>query len=68
MCSMIHGSGRASPKTQLYCVLTKNKRGRAFPGGPVVKNPLSNAGDVGSIPGWGTRSHMPQLSPRAANQ
>ena len=44
MCSMIHGSGRASPKTQLYCVLTKNKRGRAFPGGPVVKNPLSNAG------------------------
>ena len=39
-----------------------------FPGGPVVKNPPSNAGDVGSIPGWGTK--MPhaagQLSPRAA--
>ena len=25
-----------------------------FPGGPVVKNPLSNAGDAGSIPGRGT--------------
>ena len=28
-----------------------------FPGGTVVKNPPSNAGDVGSIPGQGTRSH-----------
>ena len=28
---------------------------RGFPGGPVVKNPPSNAGDVGSIPGWGTK-------------
>ena len=26
-----------------------------FPGGPVVKNPPSNAGDRGSIPGWGTK-------------
>ena len=26
-----------------------------FPGGPVVKNPPSNAGDSGLIPGWGTR-------------
>ena len=26
-----------------------------FPGGPVVKNPPSNAADAGSIPGWGTR-------------
>ena len=24
-------------------------------GGPVVKNPPSNAGDAGSIPGWGTK-------------
>ena len=32
-----------------------------FPGGPVVKNMPSEAGDVGSIPGQGTRSHMPQL-------
>ena len=26
-----------------------------FPGGPVVKNPPSNAGDAGSIPGQGTK-------------
>ena len=25
----------------------------AFPGGSVVNNPSANAGDVGSIPGWG---------------
>ena len=30
-----------------------------FPGGAMVKNPLANAGDMGSIPGPG-RSHMPQ--------
>ena len=28
---------------------------RDFPGGPVVKNLPSNAGDVGSIPGWGAK-------------
>ena len=28
---------------------------RDFPAGPVVKNPPSNAGDVGSIPGQGTK-------------
>ena len=26
-----------------------------FPGGPVVKNPPCKAGDMGSIPGWGTK-------------
>ena len=26
-----------------------------FPGGPVVKNLPSNAGDVGSVPDWGTQ-------------
>ena len=31
-------------------------------GGSVVKNPSCNAEDVGSIPGWGVRSHMPQDS------
>ena len=31
---------------------------RDFPGGPVVKNPPANAGDVNSIPGPG-RSHKP---------
>ena len=29
---------------------------REFPGGPVVKNPSFNAGDVGSIPGQGTKT------------
>ena len=29
-----------------------------FLGGTVAKNLLSNAGDAGSIPGQGTRSHM----------
>ena len=30
-------------------------RRKGFPGGPVVKNPPSNVGDVGSIPGRGTK-------------
>ena len=44
----------------------KEKR-RDFPGGPPVKNPPSNAGDVGSIPGRGTKiPHATgQLGPRA---
>ena len=28
---------------------------RTFPCGPVVKNLPFNAGDTGSIPGWGTK-------------
>ena len=38
-----------------------------FPGGPVIKNPLSNARDAGSIPGWGTKipHAVGQLSPHA---
>ena len=42
---------------------------RDFPGGPAVKNPPSNAGDTGLIPGWGTKiPHATgQLSLRAAN-
>ena len=38
-----------------------------FPGGPVVKNSPSNAGDPGLIPGWGTKiPHAAgQLSPCA---
>ena len=31
---------------------------RDFPGGTVVKNPPPKAGDAGSIPGQGTRSHV----------
>ena len=35
---------------------------RDLPGDPVVKNPLSNAGDVGSTPGRGTEiSHATVL-------
>ena len=29
-----------------------------FPGGPVIKNLPSNAGDMGSIPGQGTKIPM----------
>ena len=38
---------------------------RDFPGGPVVENPPSNAGEVGWIPGQGTKipHAMGQLSP-----
>ena len=36
-----------------------NRKGWDFPGGPVVKYLPSNAGDMSSSPGWGTRSHMP---------
>ena len=41
---------------------------RGFLGGSVVKNPLSSAGDVGSISGRGTKlpQAMGQLSPYAA--
>ena len=35
------------------------KEEQGFPGGTVVKNLPSNAGDTGSSPGPG-RSHMPQ--------
>ena len=40
---------------------------RDFSGGPVVKNPPSNAGDAGSIPGRGTKipHAVGQLSLRA---
>ena len=33
----------------------KKKKIRDFPGGPVAKNPPSNAGDRGLIPGQGTK-------------
>ena len=46
---------------------TKNNRSWDFPGGPVVKNPPSNAGDMGSIAGQGTKipHAMGQLTPCA---
>ena len=39
-----------------------------FSGGPVVKNLLGNAGDMGWIPGWGTKipHAVKQLSTSAA--
>ena len=51
----------------LIKIFFKNLKYRNFPGGPVVKNPPSNAGDVGSIPGQGTKiPHASgQLSPHA---
>ena len=35
-----------------------------FPGVPVVKNPLCNAGDTGSIPGWVTKIPHTAEQPR----
>ena len=34
------------------------EQSRDFPGGPVGKTLPSNAGRVGSIPGWGAKVHM----------
>ena len=42
-----------------YLVCINNHDGD-FPGGPVVKNPPSNAGDAGSISIGELRSHMPR--------
>ena len=49
--------------------MNKKKDCRDFPGSPVVKNPPSSEGDVGSIPGWGTKiPHAAgQLSPTCHN-
>ena len=45
------------------------KDSRDFPGGPVVKNLPSNAGDAGLIPGQGTKiPHAAgQLKPASCN-
>ena len=45
-------------KTEVGYKETKNLK-LGFPGGAVVKNPPTNAGDTGLSPGPG-RSHMPQ--------
>ena len=43
-----------------YCKVKKNRQKTTeigdFPGGPVVKTLLSNAGGTGSIPGWGAKT------------
>ena len=47
--------------TGIYILLHIQQIARGFPRGSVVKNPLANAGDMGSIPDPG-RSHMLQNS------
>ena len=42
-----------------YSLLFKKPSNGDFPGGAVVKNPLTNAGDTGLSPGPG-RSHTPR--------
>ena len=51
-------------KARYFKVALKCKTSRDFPGGPVVKNPPSNPGNMGSIPGQGTKTlhAMGQLS------
>ena len=44
-----------APVLGASAIISLNKLSRDFPGVPVVKNPPSNAGDVGSIPGQGTK-------------
>ena len=53
--------------TNVKTIRFKCMRDQDFPGGPVVKNPPSNAGEASSIPGRGTKiPHVArQLSPRA---
>ena len=47
---------RPSPQSMLWTYSSSLiVSSRDFPGGPVVKNLLSNAGDMGSIPGWETK-------------
>ena len=53
-----HKNAQAKPYTKINILFLK----RDFLGGPVVKNPPSNEGDMGSIPGRGTKI------PRAAGQ
>ena len=48
----------------------KEAQQRDFPGSSMVKNPPGNAGDTGSIPGWGTKipRALEQLSPCATTR
>ena len=39
---------------ETVCPLYKKLK-RNLPGGPVIKNPPRNAGDLSSIPVWGTK-------------
>ena len=63
--------GRVSPGPSEDCRVREKVQDQNllvdFPGGPVVKNPFTNAGDSGSIPGPG-RFHMPRSSRACAPQ
>ena len=68
--TVVNKPGPSYTKLAFWWAETKSKDVyRDFPGGLVVKNPPSNAGDVGSIPGRGTKipHAVGQLSPRATN-
>ena len=57
------------PPTSIYGHMSTSRRYvEDFPGGPVVKNLPCNAGDAGSVPGWGNKIPCTKelLSPRAA--
>ena len=47
------GSPNSQHSQSITTFSKKTKSSRDFPGGPVVKNPPANAGDVGLIPGSG---------------
>ena len=68
----LEGKKRRETKQCKYIICSaiytlKNYHTRDFPGGPVVKNPPSKAGEVGHIPDWVTRfpHALGQLSPCA---
>ena len=46
----------------------KQEHFQGFPGGPVVKNPPSSAGDVRLIPGWETKIPHATVSPHATTR
>ena len=54
----------------LKLIQVKKKKDRGSPGGSVIKNQPSRAGDMGSIPGPGTKipHAMGQLNPRATTR
>ena len=53
------------PEGEEKAGIIKRVGARNFPGGPVVKNLHCNAGDMGSVTGWGTKIPlaMEQLNP-----
>ena len=49
---------RRCKRVHTVLFIDMKSKNRDFPGGPVVKNPPSNAGDAGSIPVGELGSHM----------